>query len=393
MSIETEIKGSPASIRAAAAWLGDTLRPAVESGGDAFVGARREASSEWRGETGDAFVGAMGRAVPQADNVVDAVSAVEGCFQDYAGTLERCQSRMSGIRDTAAGQGLTVSGFVIQPPGAAPPHPGNPPQEASQGQVDAYNSSVSAWNQHQDLVRAYNDAATRAEEVWLDIEEAWDRVSDKDRALDGPSWTFNLTSVAGGLAGAVASINGSILRESSKYFDDLAAQNLDRLRSLSRVPNAAQFYDDLDHYARVGAGAADDAARAGRLLRVGRAVPLAVGGVMTGVGIWYDMEHNDESAAQAVASNVGSFGASVAAGALVGTAIGGPVGTVAGVIVGAGVGVFTSGMIDGLWDSGGDIGEAAMAGLDTLADTGGALLDGASDVGGAIVDGIGGLFD
>jgi hypothetical protein len=159
------------------------------------------------------------------------------------------------------------------------------------------------------------------------------------------------------------------------------------------VPNAAQLYDDLDHWTRTSASAADDAARAGRLLRVGKALPLATGGVLTGFGIWYDMEHGDESAAQAVTSNVGGFAASVATGAAVGTLIGGPVGTVVGTVVGAGVGVFTSGMIDGLWESGGDVSDAFMAGVDTLADTGDALLDGASDVGGAIVDGIGGLFD
>ena len=50
-------------------------------------------------------------------------------------------------------------------------------------------------------------------------------------------------------------------------------------------------------------------------------------------------------------------------------------------------------MIDGLWESGGDVGEAFTAGVDTLVDTGDALVDGASDVGGAIVDGVGGLFD
>ena len=104
------------------------------------------------------------------------------------------------------------------------------------------------------------------------------------------------------------------------------------------------------------------------------------------------MEHGDESAAQAVTSNVGGFAASVATGAVVGTMIGGPVGTVVGTVVGAGVGVFTSGMIDGLWDSGGDVSEAFMAGVDTVADTGEALLDGAADVGGAVVDGIGGLY-
>ena len=157
--------------------------------------------------------------------------------------------------------------------------------------------------------------------------------------------------------------------------------------------DAARYYDDLAHYGGMGTQAADDLARANRFLTAGKAVPLAVGGALTGVGIWYDMKYEDESAAQAVTSNVGGFAASVATGAVIGTAIGGPVGTVVGTVVGAGVGVFTSGMIDGLWESGGDVGEAFTAGVDTLVDTGDALVDGAGDVGGAIVDGIGGLFD
>lgn len=59
-----------------------------------------------------------------------------------------------------------------------------------------------------------------------------------------------------------------------------------------------------------------------------------------------------------------------------------------GAVVGAGVGVFTSGMIDGLWENGGDVSDAVLAGADALADAGEAI----GDVGGAVVDGIGGLF-
>ena len=37
VSIDTEIEGSPGSIRAAASWLSGTLKPAVEKGGDSFA--------------------------------------------------------------------------------------------------------------------------------------------------------------------------------------------------------------------------------------------------------------------------------------------------------------------------------------------------------------------
>ena len=393
MPIDTEIKGSPASIRAAASWLDESLAPGVGRGADALVASRRLSASDWRGETGDAFGSALGRAVPQVDEVQQGVQQVATSFSDYAGSLERCQHRMSAVRDDARGAGLTVAGFVVQEPDGGPPRPGAPPVDPTPTQAEAYNADVMAYNAHQDLIKVYNGLVERAGEISGDLERAWERISAKDRALDGASWTFTLTDIAGGLSGAMLELNGSLLRADARYFGDLADDYLNTLRSQTRVSSAAQFYDDLEHWTRTASGAADDAARAGRLLRLGKAVPLGIGGVLTGVGIWYDMEHGGESAAQAVTSNVGGFAASVATGALVGTAIGGPVGTVVGAVVGAGVGVFTSGMIDGLWDSGGDVGEAFAAGVDTLADTGEALLDGAGDVGGAIVDGVGSLFD
>jgi len=143
----------------------------------------------------------------------------------------------------------------------------------------------------------------------------------------------------------------------------------------------------------MAAGAADEAAEASRLARAAKVGAPVLGGVLALGGTYYDYQYGGESIEQAAASNLGGFAASVGTGALVGTAIGGPVGTVVGTVVGAGVGIFASGMIDGLFDYDGDVGQAAMAGVDTLVDTGGAILDAGSDVGGAIVDGIGGLFD
>ncbi|QZY28789.1 WXG100 family type VII secretion target [Nocardioides coralli] len=392
MSIETEIEGSPASIRSAAGWLSGSLRPAVERGGEALVAARRTASADWRGETAEAFTGAMSRAVTQTDRVEDAVRMVRDAFDDYADTLQRCQQRMAEIREQARAAGLTVAGSTVLPPGDGPAHPGTPPAAPTAGQAAAWDATVAAYNAHQERIEAYNRLVRLADEVWADLRRAWERVTAKDRSLDGVNWTFVITDVASGFAGAVLGVHGSILRDSARYFGNVSQTNLIRLQGMDRVHDAARYYDDLDHYRRLGAGAADDAARGARFLAAGKAVPLVTGGLLTGVGVWYDMEHGGESAAQAVTSNVGGFAASVAAGAAIGS-IGGPVGIVGGIVIGAGVGVFTSGMIDGLWESGGDVGEALMAGADTIVDTGGALLEGAGDVGGAIVDGIGGLFD
>ncbi len=390
MSIDTEITGSPASIRSGADWIAETLRPAVSAGVDAFADARTEAGGDWRGDAGVAFEGAMGRAVRTSEDLRAGALSVRTTFRDYAGSLESCQQRMEGIRADARGAGLAVAEFLILSPGAGPARPGDPPGDASQGQVAAYDADVAAYNAHQTRIRAYNDLVTRADEVWADIERAWERVSAANRSMDGPTWGFNLTSVAGGLGGALVDVQASALRGNARYFAELSAEHLDRLRASTRVPNAAQFYDDLDHWRGTAAGSADDLARASRLANVGRFAPVALGGALAVGGIFYDMHGpNQESAGQAVTSNLGGFAASVATGAVIGTAIGGPVGTVAGVVVGAGVGIFTSGMIDELWENGGDVGDAFLAGADAVVDTGEAI----ADVGGAIVDGIGGLFD
>ena len=56
MPIDTEIKGSSASIEGTADWLRSTLGKAVSSGADALAAARSTAASDWQGETGSAFV-------------------------------------------------------------------------------------------------------------------------------------------------------------------------------------------------------------------------------------------------------------------------------------------------------------------------------------------------
>ncbi len=361
--------------------------------GDAFADARRNADGEWRGAAGSAFVGAMGRAVTESDQVGSAVTGVADTLEGYAASLQGCQDRMTTARATAAAGGLAVHGFIVENPGAGPANPGPPPDAASQGQVDAYNAQVQAWNDHQAKITAYNECLAVVEEIRTDIERAWERVSAQDRVLGGPEFAFTLSDIAGGLGGALVDVHTSALRGSAAYFGNLSAQYLGRLEQLAqngRLPvSAAQYYDDLASYRAMAAGSADDLSRAARLANVGRFAPVAFGGALAGVGIWYDMEHGDEGAGQAVASNLGGFGASVATGAVVGTMIGGPVGTVAGTIVGAGVGVFTSGMIDGLWENDGDVGDAFLAGVDSVVDTGEAI----GDLGGAVVDGIGGLFD
>lgn len=397
LSIETEIAGDPASVRAAATWLRDTLRPALSSGSDAIVEARRDANGEWRGETGAAFCDAMARGADKVDHVVTGVGSVAGTFEGYAVTLASCQDRMADVRADARAAGLTVNGFTVESPGDGPSRPGPPPEAASQGAVDAYDAQVSAYNQHQRLIEDYNAQSGIAQQIWDDMVTAWDKVSDDNNGLDTAGWILTLTDVAGGLGGALTQAHVSALAGNATYFRDLASRHLDDLAEMAqrgRLPmSASQFYDDLAHYQNMAASSADDVARASRLANIGRFAPPIIGAAGAGVGIWYDMEHGGESAEQAVASNVGGFAASVGTGMLVGTMIGGPVGTAVGAVVGAGVGIFTSGMVDGLFENDGDVMAGLASGADAVVDTGEALADLGSDVGGAIVDGVGGLFD
>ena len=313
----------------------------MDSGADAMAGSVRAADGDWRGRTGDAFASAMRRGVTSVDDGHAMTRRVGTALADYSGSLSSLQARMSSIRAEARAAGLAVHGFVIEEPGSVAPHPGAPPQSASQGAVDDYDADVAAYNRHQELIRAYNVLAGLAQEVWDDVKRAWERVAAADRALDGQGWTFLLSDLAGGLAGAAIAYNASALRGTAQGFQAHAQREIARLRSTQSFPAryAQQFYDDLKYYDDVLKNTGDDVSRAARLARIGRALPLAAGGVLTGAGIWYDMKYNDESAEQAVASNVGGFAASVAMGAAVGTMVGGPVGTVAGVIVGAAVGV------------------------------------------------------
>lgn len=55
MSLDTEIKGNPASVEAAGTWLTSTLAPQVDSSVDALAEARKEAEADWDGPAGVAF--------------------------------------------------------------------------------------------------------------------------------------------------------------------------------------------------------------------------------------------------------------------------------------------------------------------------------------------------
>jgi uncharacterized protein YukE len=408
--IDTEIKGKPGSVESAASWLRGSAATGISEGAHALQRARSEATSDWGGDAGPAFASRMQSAHGKATALQDNATRCASALDSYAGSLRSCQDRMTGIRERAAGAGLTVHGFVIQDPG---PGPARPPDRSGERmplpQLEAYEASVREYNAHQQLITAYSEAATAAGEVRTTYAQAAGQLADE---YDGMSWldaTLNGTDfVAGAVLSRMSRYHAKILDNDARYW----AREADRWRDYMRNKDYrsvgdprrvydldAQHQDYLDERARTSGSAADDAVRTERFGGLAKGVSRG----LVGVGILVDL-HDGESVPQAVASNVGGYAAGVgvtvavdagttmlaatAAGAAMGSAV--PVvGTAVGAVVGLGVGVFASGAIDSLFENGPDVGAAWDAGTEAVTDTVGAVGDGIKSAAGFV----GGLFD
>ena len=391
MAIDTEIQGSPASIEGAADWLNGTLRTGLTSCADAVARARSSAGSSWQGPAGDEFASRAGGAVRTIDDLAGRARTAATAMGTFAARLRSAQDRMATIRGTAAGKGLTVSGFVIQDPGPGPASPGPMPAGGmpSPAAAQAHSDAVAAFEAHQDKIRAYNTALREARAVQDDTRADSHGLADTYRGLQGANWLTNGGDLMGGLGGAVAEFQASTLRGTADGLGQTARRYLETARNADpALVGRDRWYADLDKASDDVRRLDDLAKNADDLEKAAGRIPLKLGGALTLAGIGYDI-YTGKDPVEATASGLGGFAASVGTGALVGTAIGGPVGTAVGAVVGAGVGIFTSGAIDSLFENGPDVGEAAEAGLDAVKDTGEAIGDA---VGGA-VSAVGGLFD
>lgn len=405
-NLDTEIKGTPASIRAVASWLRQDLKTGFDDFGDEVSRQRRDAAGDWQGETATAFASRGQTLVASADDGVRVTSKVATLVGDLADDLDTAQGEMQGVRRTARDGDLDVVGFIVQNPGDAPPGAGPSPG------VDATPQEVSAWDQrnqavidHNAKVAVWNTCVDLANEAWARWQAALDAAAS--------NWTEHDSTYVG-MSGQYlsAGIQLELVRRATPHLAGEVDNLLTRAAELrahadalvgpdGRVAPASrsQFYDLLDEADRLEAS---HPARAGALpnweLPKGLTRGLWVIDVATaGYGIYSDWE--EEGPAQAITSNAVPAIASIAAGAASGAAIGGVVGsfvpipgvgTAAGIVVGAGVGIvvgaFTSGAIDSLFDSG----------ADTLGDWGSAVGDGFEEVGdqfSAIGEGVGDVFD
>ncbi|MDN4162294.1 hypothetical protein [Nocardioides abyssi] len=411
MSVDTEIQGSPASIETAETWLRDQLAPALSDASDRLNEARRDAESSWDSEAGDQFAAAVRTGRDTTDDLETATKKMADDLGDFAEKLRTCQSDMATIRADARAAGLSVSGFVIADPG---PGPARPPDgfTGTEAEVAAHNRDVAAYDAHQDLIRAYNHAASEAARIDRKYATACRALQDEYTVGQHASWIVTMGDVLGDLAAGVIGV--SIARNQSALHGrarDLLGEAERAIRDLQANPDRYVkrkwfFFRTLDE-ARLEAdrlaiqGKLDEAEdllrRAddldgGRLPRyLGRAGKI-LGPLGLGLGIYNDYQEG-ESATQIAVSQGGSLLAGVGAGAAVGAAVGSvvpvagtAVGAAVGAVVGAGVSIFADGAIDSLFENGPDVGAAFEEGLGALADTGDAIADG---VGGAL-DTVGG---
>jgi uncharacterized protein YukE len=413
VSVDTEIQGDTAAIQRAGNWLKEQLAPKVASAADAFNDGRRDAEGSWHGLAGEEFVETMRRGRDASDDLEGATRTMGDDLVEFGEDVKTCQDDMAQIRADARAAGLTVTGFLIEDPGAGPARPPLRYEGPEEG-LDDYNDDVAAYNDHQELVRQFTYARSEAERIDRKYATACRGLQDDYTVGTHANWLVTVADIVGETAAAsvAASIASrqsalagraqSLLAEAQQAIDDLQAhperylrrrwlffQQLDSARlEADRLAIAGRIDEAEDLIRR--ASALDDARLPRYLGRAGR----ILGPIGLGLGIYNDYQEG-ESVTQIAVSQGVSFGAGVAAGAGVGALIGsvvpGPgtaIGAGVGAIVGAGVSIFSDGMIDSFFENGPDVGEALSEGVDALADTGEAIADG---VGGAIST-VGGWF-
>ncbi|MGA6204597.1 hypothetical protein [Nocardia testacea] len=355
MSIDTKIDGDPASIRAAAAWLRDTLAGQLSTSVTDLDRVRGLAESGWDGESGDAFATKTRETADKANGFVTEVRKYATELDALAGQVQQAQLDMSSIRTEAGEAGLTVNDQTIE----------KPAEDDATG-LAAYNTAVLAADQVRDR-----------EGFWA---STWKNMQNdlKDK------WFLVIGDMINGAAGALATTHSSMLLQSS------AAASSEALKALLEAKNAPAgtprevVYRDMDWSRQQMLKAGDLLDQADTTKTKAAKIGFRVGGALAVAGIAYDI-YNGKPAEQAIVSGAAGFGASVAAGAAVGAAVGtivpGPgnlVGAAAGTVVGAATGIFTSGAVDSLYSDGLSVGSAIDGGMEALEGTGEAIGGGLS---------------
>lgn len=421
MSVDTEIQGSPGSVEGVADWLRGQLATALEQAADRANDARRDASGSWRSEAGDEFVDVMSRARGKVDDLESAATRMAGDLDKFAAKLRRCQDMMGDVSSTARGDGLTVTGFVVQHPGDGPARPADDFVGTAE-EVDAHNERVAVYDAHQELVRAYNDASSEAARVDRVYAAACRELSEDYTVGQHAAWVLTLGDILGDAAAGALGVHiasrrsglhgraQGLLDEAARAIDDLQAhperylkrkwfflQTLDEARlEADRLAIAGKLDEAEDLLSQ-----ARQLDRSPALRYLGNAGKV-LGPLGFALGAVNDYQEGETATQIAVSQGVSAglgvaagVGASALSGAAMGAAfgsvvpgVGTAVGAVVGTAIGAGVAIFADGAIDSLFENGPDVGAAAEAGVEALADTGDAIADGVSSV----ADTVGGWF-
>jgi hypothetical protein len=421
VSVETEITGSPGSIEGAATWLRGSLAPKLTAAADAANSSRRGAETGWSSVAGEELAGTARRIRDTSDDLAAATKTMAGDLDDFAEKLRRSQDQMADVRSTARGAGLTVSGFVVQHPGAGP---ARPPDlvEGTPEEVEAHDRRVAAYNAHQDLLQAYYDAETEAARIDRYYATACRDLQNDYLPGTHAAWIVTLGDIVGesaaGVIGATISLERSRLLQSAQDLVDEAARAVDDLQAHPEryMKRKWFFFQTLDETrleadrlaiqgkldeARDLLRNVDELADSRALRYLGRGGKI-LGPLGLGLGVYNDWQegetHTQIAVSQGVSAGVGAaagFGATVGTAALIGATAGSVVpglgtaaGAVVGTVVGAGVAIFADGAIDSLFENGPDVGQAWDEGVEALQDTGDAIVDGVSSVG----ETIGGWF-
>lgn len=341
--IETKVDGSPASVRTAAAWVGETLKGAVEDAGEQVGRARSRASADWEGDTADSYTAVAGKIVQAGDEQEHDLSKVAEKLRTYAVKLGNIQDRMSDRRGEASGGGLTVAGTVIQQP-PDPVRPADLPAGSTQAEADAWDRENAAFERANDKVELYNRLATEVEDDLTNLDEWIEANLTEIATVTDPTLLSYLVEQFQKLPATALLFSVDLrkgrLEELMKHYrstaEQLRAQRAEALaarRSGNPARRAAGAATDTRGN-RAAARGLDAAAEGAE--RVARRLPL-VGTALTVALAGNDIA-NGESPGQVVTSEALAVGAGVAAGAVAVT-LGAPVLAVAAVGTVAAVGV------------------------------------------------------
>lgn len=342
--IDTHVPGTPADIRAAGAYLTDTLSSGVTTLADTVVAERSTLQRGWEGEAGEAFTDRATVLARAGDDVSTAVEALGLQMEALASILDIVQLGMAAVRAEAAAAGLNVRGETIWPPAAGPYAPGSPALATARDQAKAYTA---ATIRRDELVAQWNEALTQTADFV------------QDNATDIAQFTVDL--LVAGYSAALLSRAASVMsgqaahklaeaQRLAAYADDVTAA----LRN-GRVSPYRGYYSEVDELMGRSGQAADEAADAAAAAKN----PKLPGGLTRGLGVLgplaagygvYDDIGNGESTEQAIASQGGGLLSGMLTGGATGAAIGTlgfPIaGTVAGALVGGVTGVVVSNEID-----------------------------------------------